>query len=152
MSFGLSSPSVSLQNALNYATSKNVVLVASAGNENTNAPQYPAAYPNVIAVAATDLTDGKAAFSNYGPNVFASAPGVNIVAPYPSNHYAVVSGTSFAAPSVAALAALILDKKTNSASAVKDYIVRGAIKIDTQNPAYVNQLGVGRISLFKSIR
>jgi len=152
MSFGLAAPSVTVQNAINYAASKNVVLVASAGNDNMNQPQYPAAYTNVISVAATDLNDMKAPFSNYGSTVFVSAPGVNVIAPYPGGHYAAVSGTSFAAPSVAALAALILDKEKTTASGVKDYITRGAVNINQLNAAYAQALGVGRIDLFKSIR
>jgi subtilisin family serine protease len=152
MSFGLAAPSITVQNAINYAASKNVVLVASAGNDNVNQPQYPAAYTNVISVAATDLNDMKAPFSNYGSSVFVSAPGVNVIAPYPGGHYAAVSGTSFAAPSVAALAALILDKEKTTASGVKDYITRGAVNINQLNGVYAQGLGVGRIDLFKSIR
>src|SRR5436190_13270311 len=64
MSFGTLTDSKVLKEAIDYAKASNIVLIASAGNNNTSTVQYPAAYPGVIAVAATDLTDRKASFSN----------------------------------------------------------------------------------------
>ncbi|MDP1694276.1 MAG: S8 family serine peptidase, partial [Candidatus Woesearchaeota archaeon] len=80
MSFG-GSDSLTLQNAVNYAYSQGVVLVAATGNSNTGSTieAFPAAYSNVISVAATDQNDQKASFSNYGSWVDIAAPGVNIL-------------------------------------------------------------------------
>ena len=83
MSFGTLTDAKVLRDAIDYARAGNVVLVASAGNNNTSAPQYPAAYSGVIAVAATDLLDRKASFSNYGSSVFVDAPGTHIISAMP---------------------------------------------------------------------
>ena len=66
MSLGGSSSSATLQTAVDYAWSEGVVIVAAAGNDNTSIQSYPAAYTNVIAVGATDKSDARASFSNYG--------------------------------------------------------------------------------------
>ncbi|MEK7212139.1 MAG: S8 family serine peptidase, partial [Patescibacteria group bacterium] len=85
MSLGGSGKSQTLQNAVNYAWGKNVVLVAAAGNSGNSAPSYPAYYTNVIAVAATDQNDKKASWSSYGKWVDVAAPGVGIYSTLP-NH------------------------------------------------------------------
>src|SRR5207244_2542764 len=117
-SFGTSGAYSSIQDSLAFAASHHVVLVASAGNQNTQTPQFPASVSSVIAVAATNLTDVKASFSNYGSNVYVTAPGVNIISAYPGGYYSVVSGTSFSAPIVAAEAALIMAVKTSDAKTI----------------------------------
>jgi thermitase len=118
MSLGVRA-SRTLETAVNNAWSKGVVLVAAAGNGGGQAKLYPGAYRNVIAVAATDNTDAKASFSNYGASwVDVAAPGVNVYSTFP-NHtfvlgtqnkrsfgYDVGDGTSMSAPIVAATAAL----------------------------------------------
>ena len=143
MSFGTMEKSKVLKDAIEYANKHGVTLVASAGNENMESEQYPAAYDKVIAVAATNLWDMKASFSNYGKSVDVSAPGASIIAPYPNGYYAIVSGTSFASPIVAGEAALLrsLLQKEN----MKDRIRKNVIKIDHRNPGW--KMGEGRIDL-----
>jgi subtilisin family serine protease len=148
MSFGTLQNSPTLNSAVTYALGKKVVLVASAGNNNTSAPQYPAAYSGVITTAATDLSDKKASFSNYGPSVFVDAPGVHIFSTYPGGAYSVVNGTSFSAPMVAGTAALIRSLQANG---VAGDIAAGALDIDSKNPGYSNKLGYGRIDVLKSV-
>lgn len=118
MSLGVRA-SRTLETAVNNAWSKGVVLVAAAGNGGGQTKIYPGAYPNVIAVAATDNSDAKASFSTYGASwVDVAAPGVNVYSTFP-NHtfvlgtqnkrsfgYDVGNGTSMSAPIVAATAAL----------------------------------------------
>lgn len=96
-----------LHDAIKYAFDKDVVLISASGNDNTEQPGYPAAYPEVLAVAATDAHKQKASFSNYGNYIGVTAPGVNIASTYPTSQYAALSGTSMSSPHVAALAGLV---------------------------------------------
>jgi len=78
---GFSNPGFSqnLQDAIDYAWSKNVVLVAATGNDGVNTPTFPAGDRGVIGVSATDQSDNFVAFSNYGQDVFLAAPGIDIL-------------------------------------------------------------------------
>ncbi|MFD0616333.1 S8 family peptidase [Paenibacillus sp. GCM10027629] len=96
-----------LHDAIKYAYDKDVVVIAATGNDNTDQPGYPAAYPEVFAVSATNKSKHRASFSNYGDYVDVVAPGENIASTFPNNQYAALSGTSMACPHVSALAALI---------------------------------------------
>ncbi len=106
LSLGGTSASSVLQDAVDYASAKGVVIVAAAGNYGANFVLYPAHYPNVIAVAATDSTNGRADFSDYGPEVDLAAPGVDILSTLPGG-YGYLSGTSMSTPFVAGLAAIL---------------------------------------------
>ncbi|MFB9442981.1 VCBS repeat-containing protein [Dactylosporangium vinaceum] len=96
-----------LHDAVTYATNKGSLLVVAAGNTGGNAPQYPAAYPEVLTVAATDWAAKLVDFSSWGDWVDVAAPGLSIVSTYPGQRYAVGDGTSFAAPIVSGVAALM---------------------------------------------
>jgi thermitase len=106
MSFGGRGYVQAEQDALTYAANRGVVTVGAAGNSNSNIEEYPAAYPNVVAVAATDSSDQRASFSNFGSWVDISAPGVRIVSTVPGG-YGYKSGTSMSTPHVSSLAALL---------------------------------------------
>ena len=149
MSFGMSQSYSSIKTALAYAENNNVVVVASAGNQNSSTPQFPASAGGVIGVAAVSSTDAKASFSNYGTAVYVDAPGVNIISSYPNGRYAMVSGTSFSAPIVAGEAALIISEKNGS---VKTTIGAASVNIDGKNPGYVGKLGVGRVDLLNAVK
>jgi thermitase len=104
--------SPTMQNAVDYAVNKGAVVVAAVGNDGASIRRYPAAYSNVIAVAATDRWERRASFSNYGDWVDVAAPGVTILSTVSRNSgydgYDFYSGTSMAAPHVVALAGLLV--------------------------------------------
>ncbi len=108
MSLGVEMLSLPLQSAVNYASERGVTMVAAAGNSGTSVLSYPAAFPNVIAVGATDDADLRASFSNYGSDLDIMAPGVQVYSTQGGGSYQYLSGTSAAAPHVASVAALMI--------------------------------------------
>ncbi|RSR96945.1 type VII secretion-associated serine protease mycosin [Streptomyces sp. WAC00469] len=106
-------PDDSLQQAVDYALDHQVVVVASAGNDGLGGNvkvTYPASYPGVLAVAASDRNNERAPFSQSGEFVGVAAPGVDIVSTVPGGGHCADNGTSFSAPYVAAVAALLKAK------------------------------------------
>ncbi|MGA7916396.1 MAG: S8 family serine peptidase [Candidatus Acidiferrales bacterium] len=112
MSFDLMTSSTELTNAINFANSKNVICVASSGNDGKQEIVYPAALQGVMGVASTNNQDQRSTFSNYGNQiVWVAAPGEGIITTYPFGWYAAGWGTSFSSPMVAGTASLILDEQ-----------------------------------------
>jgi thermitase len=160
LSFGGTSPSQALQEAVNYAHAHGVLVVAASGNDG-GPVLYPAACEHVLSVTATDQDDNRASFSNYGPEVDVAAPGVSIYSTgWPgdgradcTNGYCRKSGTSAATPHVAGLAALMW-------SARPDLTVAQVTGIITSTAADVNTgtltgwdefLGWGRIEAGRAL-
>ncbi|MHC4624050.1 MAG: S8 family serine peptidase [Planctomycetota bacterium] len=156
-SWGGGGYSQTLEEAVDYAHSRGVVMIASAGNDYSDVPVYPANYQNMIAVAATDSNDEKVSFSNYGDWVDIAAPGVDILSlkaagtflgtsydPYTT----IASGTSMACPHVAGACALLLS--TNPTLINVDVY---DILIATVDPIADGVcLSDGRLNLFNMVR
>ncbi|MBU0573147.1 MAG: S8 family serine peptidase, partial [Candidatus Margulisbacteria bacterium] len=158
MSFGDYSNTSTLKNAVDYAYAKGCLMAAAAGNENTDDPIYPAAYDNVLAVAATDQDDrrsvwsGSYSASNYGAWVNIAAPGSSIYSTWRSDTYRNDNGTSMATPVVVGSICLLLSSNPAlSQSDIKTRILDTADNIDTLNPGYEGLLGSGRLNLFKAL-
>jgi murein DD-endopeptidase MepM/ murein hydrolase activator NlpD len=103
LSLGGVNPSTILSNAVAYAETNNVTVVAAAGNTGTEGVLYPAAYPYVISVGATNENLNQSSFSSFGPNVDIFTPGEKILTIGLDNSYRYVSGTSYSAPIVSGI-------------------------------------------------
>ena len=146
-SWGLSERSVALKEAIAAATGAGVVVVAAAGNGKTSFPVYPAAYEDVLAVAATDSSDQRASFSNYGDYVDLAAPGENIYSTLSNNRYGFLSGTSMSAPHVAGVAALVRARHPEFSAVEVRTILRNSVD-PVVSDTYI---GSGRLNAAKAI-
>ena len=150
MSLGVDGMSLTLQNAVEYASDRGVVLVAAAGNSGTSEVTYPAAYPTVIAVGATDSSDRRATFSNFGVGLDVMAPGVNIYSTQGGGSYQYLSGTSAAAPHVAGVAAIMLSiNPALSPAEVGSYI--NSTATDLSMTGYDTSTGWGIVNAFGAV-
>lgn len=150
ISIGGSSSSSTLQNAVNYAWNKGAVIFASAMNNSTSTPYYPAACTNVVAVSATTSSDALASFSNYGNWIGLSAPGTSILTTTNGGGYGTWQGTSFSSPLAAGLAALVLsvDPSLTNAQVVQ---LMEQNSDDLGTPGYDPYFGYGRINAYKTL-
>ncbi|MGP4088210.1 type VII secretion-associated serine protease mycosin [Streptomyces sp. KR55] len=106
-------PDPRLKQAVDYALAQQVVVVASAGNDGLGGNvkvTYPASYEGVLAVASSDRNNERAPFSQSGEFVGVAAPGVDMISTVPGNGHCSDNGTSFSAPYVAGVAALLKAK------------------------------------------
>lgn len=135
MSFGASTGSSALQDALQGA-SEHALLVAAAGNNgdgdpDTNTVSYPAKYESVIAVAATTRDDETTTWSAEGSEVELAAPGADISSTYPNDEYRSFSGTSMAAPHVSGTAALVIAAERAAGNGFDPVAVRDRLREST---------------------
>ena len=149
LSLGTPSDSVTLRNAV-VAASQTALVVAAAGNSGASTTEYPAGYPEVVSVAATDRRDQHAAFSTANPKVELSAPGVDVTSTWRTGGYNTISGTSMATPHVAGVAAIIAGRNPGGGP------VAWRAKLDTAYddlgpPGRDPQFGLGRVNLVKAV-
>lgn len=137
-SWGSTSRSKALGDAIKAAGDAGILFVAAAGNastDNDKRPHYPSNYdlPNVISVAALDRSDNLASFSNYGAKtVHIAAPGKDIISTWLNDDFRGASGTSMATPHVAGVAALILAKSPNlSVAKLRERLLNSVDKLDS---------------------
>jgi thermitase len=148
MSLGLTQDSAALHDAV-VAASSRALLVAAAGNGGDTTANYPAYYPEVVSVAATDSRDQRASFSTYNADVEVAAPGVDILSTWNDGGYKVISGTSMATPHVAGVAAIIAGRYPGSGPSVWRSKLDGAVD-DLGPPGRDPQTGFGRVNLQKA--
>jgi serine protease len=149
------------QDVITYATlERGALVIGAAGNENSSAPHYPSSYDHVLSVAATDASDMKAGFSNFGKTVDIAAPGSSIrttgyslSSQTPNAVYGNISGTSFSSPIVAGAAALVwAHNPTFTATQVAEQLrVTADESFYATNPAYNRLLGKGRLDIKRAL-
>ncbi|HMB48888.1 MAG TPA: S8 family serine peptidase, partial [Afifellaceae bacterium] len=145
-------PDKMLIRALNALADHGTIMVAAAGNAGPEEPPaWPAAHPGVIAVTATDQSDGLYAFANRGSYVFIAAPGVDILTTAPGGKYELVSGTSIAAAHVTGVIALMLERNPElDAAMVSQLLLKSSVDL---GPAGMDtQFGAGLIDAFSAVR
>jgi subtilisin family serine protease len=136
------------RDAVAYAVMRGVLVVAAMGNDNTNMPSFPAAYPDVVAVGALTQSDTRATFSNIGPHIDVAAPGVGVQSTVWDNGYTSMSGTSMATPHVSGVAALIRACNVSLTAAQVAQILRDTarnLRDDPADPVPNNAYGFGLI-------
>jgi subtilisin/minor extracellular protease Epr len=145
MSFYLLEDSKKLHNVIKKAYNANIILVAAAGDQNDRA-NYPAAYPEVISVGATDITNQISHISsNY--KVDFVAPGVNIYSTVKNSSYGYLSGTSMAAPHVTGAIVLMLSETKKYDLNRDGKLDQAEVKINLEKSALVLQTGYKLINV-----
>ncbi len=142
--------SSTLQTAVRNATNSGSLIIAAAGNDGDATLNYPAAYAEVVSVAATDANDARASFSNANADVEIAAAGVDVLSTKRGGGYVKFSGTSMATPHVAGVAALI--RAQNPGLTVAQARAKLDAAVDDLGPAGRDpQFGFGRVNLVKAL-
>jgi len=151
MSLGGPGASTILQDAVDYATTNDVVVVAAAGNDGDTEPHFPAACEGVVAVGALDAAGNMASFSSHGSWISIAAPGVSITTTTRISSYGSGSGTSFSSPLVAAVAFLLRAADPN---ATQQSIVARILDSadDLGAPGFDDFTGVGRVNALAALQ
>ncbi|MEI7529706.1 MAG: S8 family peptidase [Elusimicrobiota bacterium] len=145
MSLGGGGVDEPMKKMMTAAYEAGVTIVCAAGNDS-GPVNYPAKYPEAIAVSASDSSDKLASFSSKGPEIAVIAPGVNIYSTGKGGGYKTMSGTSMACPHVAGLAALAISAGASTPAAAREALVKAATKLPGLKPT---DQGAGMIDASK---
>ncbi|MBN9420100.1 MAG: S8 family serine peptidase [Candidatus Eremiobacteraeota bacterium] len=140
-----------IDQAAQYARTKNSLLFMAAGNDGQDISSSYPDYPSFVLVGATNSSDARSSFSNYGTAIDMVAPGESIVTTTLNNGYASVSGTSFASPITAAGAALMLSANPNlTVTQLESKLMNSCDDLGAVGEDSV--FGKGRLNLTKAVR
>ena len=144
MSWGSERRSFVIQDAIDYAYARGLVLVAAAGNSQKPAAIFPAAYRKVIAVASTEQNQHRFYQSNFGASIDIGAPGNVILSTQINNQYRRLTGTSMASPHVAGVAALLLAKRpTLTHEEIRHILINTADSVHREDSDELDERFVG---------
>jgi subtilisin family serine protease len=157
LSLGGSSESQAEKDAIASATGKNVLVIASAGNDGTSTVSCPACDVNAISVAATQWQDKLASYSNSGAGLDISAPGGNcysnttpegcIYSAYLNGAYSWLQGTSMAAPQVTGAAGTVA-----SVTGLRGSNLRTRLLSTADNIGSATSFGAGRLNVYRAVK
>ena len=156
-SLGSPNPSSISQAVVRYAYQNDVVMVCAAGNDGSSGIDYPAAYPETIAVGAVTIDATRASYSDYGPELDVVAPGGDgdqlILSTYMSTYrggtYAYAAGTSMAAPHVTGIVALMISQGIVGVENIRN--VLRATAIDLGPSGYDIYYGAGLVDAYAAV-
>ncbi len=147
LSLALTARHLAVRDAIDRAASLGVTVVAGSGNDGQELAVYPAAEPNAVAVGSVDSLLRVTLFSNFGAATDLFAPGQNVYSSYLSSGYAWWSGTSFSAPFVSGVAALLKQQEPAASTLrIRQRMFNRATPIDTMNPNMHGGLGRGMVN------
>jgi thermitase len=150
LSLGDTVPDPVMEDAVNYAYLRGVIVMAAAGNAGVGSILYPAAYPNAIAVASVDAGNSRSYFSNYGPQMDLAAPGSSIYSTCLGGIYCYKSGTSMATPYVSGVAALLASQPTfNTPGKIRSALEQTAL--DLGPAGWDPQFGFGLVQAYAAL-
>jgi serine protease len=163
MSLGGGGESRLMQEAINYAHQKGVVIIAAAGNANQNAASYPARYPHVIGVSAIGPSGMKAPYSNFGAGIDIAAPGgakngtdpaggilQNTINPETGESvFEAYEGTSMASPHVAGVAALLRASGVKDPDKLETVLKQSALPVQDDT---LNHYGAGKLDAAAAVK
>ncbi|MEB3204865.1 MAG: S8 family serine peptidase [Candidatus Sericytochromatia bacterium] len=153
LSLGSTSYSDAERTAIDYALTRGVLVVAAAGNSNTMALHYPAAYSGVLSVMASTPSDTRASFSNYGTWCHLAAPGTSILSTVPVSTYGTLQGTSMACPHVAGAAAVVLQAADQQGTTLRPPQVHELLRTTGQAlPRFWGSATVPRLDLDAAVQ
>ena len=157
-------PTNAINAAIDYAINHNVMIICASGNGHSSTVAYPASNHKVLAVGATNRNNQRASFSNYGALLSVVAPGVDIFSTSLNNSYNSQNGTSFSAPIVSGISALVLSANPNlTGQEVRDIIEKTAQKVrpdlysynsdqSHSNGMWNNEMGYGLVDAYAAVR
>ena len=151
MSFGDIVLSKFLSDVIEYAYSRGILIIASAGNSGSDQIYYPAGLAQTISVGATDSDDNLAGFSSWGHSIDLVAPGVDLLMPRLGGGYERSNGTSFSAPMVAAAAAMLLSVNPDYSTEQIRNILKTTAD-DIGEPGWDPYFGAGRLNMLTASR
>ncbi|MFQ6107035.1 MAG: fibronectin type III domain-containing protein [Thermoplasmata archaeon] len=151
MSLGGSWAPNSVKNQCQNAWDNGTLLVAASGNDGTSGVDYPGRFDTVIAVGATNSSDSRASFSNYGNQLELTAPGVGILScRRTSPYYQSMQGTSQATPHVSGVAALMFSRYPSYTNMQVRLILRNT-SVDLGDPGWDAYYGYGRVNAYQAL-
>lgn len=153
LSLGGAENSQALRDAIDYAFQRGVLLIAASGNDHQlgNFTNYPAAYPQVVAVGATTNSDKIAGFSNTGEHIDLAAPGVALWTTTIDDDYGPPNGTSFSSPFVAGVAGLVLTLRGDLPNTDVACIIKASAD-DQGLPGKDAEYGWGRLNAVRALQ